>query len=109
MKRIQIFSIFLFLSLGVSSSPILVTSTCFGGNGDDRIMDVAYGPDGTLVVAGYSNSDIWSLPPGTQTYVLGADAADPSVFTIFVARFTNDAKQLLSSTRFAYESLTLML
>ncbi len=100
MKQIYIFSFLLFLSLSVFSTPIRLTATCFGGSNTDELLDVAYAPDGTLVVAGSTLSTDWSFPTGTQSYVLGADGVVSS--TIFVARFTSDAKQLLSFTRFGY-------
>jgi hypothetical protein len=114
MIRLHIISIFVFLSLCAFSAPKLVTATCFGGSGDDRIHAVAYAPDGTLVVAGYTNSAVWNMPAGASTYVLGTDSVDsPDVidgdlqndYTIFLARFSNDGKQLLSYTRFANQSV----
>jgi hypothetical protein len=103
MNRIFLLIFFIFHILRAFSNPILVTSTCFGGSGNDLLLDVAYAPDGTLVVAGYTSSTDWNFPLGTLTYVLGTDGAESA--TIFVARFSNDAKQLLSYTRFPYESV----
>lgn len=91
------------LCLSVHSTPIRLTATYFGGSNTDELLDVAYAPDGTLVVAGSTLSTNWNFPAGTQNYVLGTDGAVSS--TIFIARFTSDAKQLLSFTRFAYGSV----
>ncbi len=102
MVRTLVVTLLVFITTNLISAPILLTSTCLGGSGDDQLQDVAYAPDGTLVVAGYSNSTDWNSPLGAKNYILGPDGADTSVFTVFVARFTNDAKQLLSFTRFPY-------
>ncbi len=89
--------------LSLYPTPIRLTATYFGGSNTDELHDVAYAPDGTLVVAGSTLSTDWSFPARTQNYVLGSDGAVSS--TIFVARFTSDAKQLLSFTRFGYSTV----
>ncbi|OIP81269.1 MAG: hypothetical protein AUK44_10450 [Porphyromonadaceae bacterium CG2_30_38_12] len=103
MCRITFTTFFVALCLSVYATPIRFTATYLGGSAADELLDVAYAPDGTLVVAGSTVSTDWSFPSGTQSHVLGTEGAVSS--TIFIARLSNDAKQLLSFTRFAYGSV----
>jgi len=100
MCRFSFTALFVSLCVSMFSVPVRITATYFGGSNTDELLDVAYAPDGTLVVAGSTLSTDWNFPSGTQTFVLGTDGAVSS--TIFVARFTSDARQMLSFTRFAY-------
>ena len=39
-------------------------STYLGGNGTERICDTALGPDGSIYVAGWTNSFFFPITPG---------------------------------------------
>ena len=103
MKNYFLFFVTLLVTYNAYSYPIRVSATYFGGNGTDELLDVAYAPDGTLVVAGSTDSYTWTLPSEVSTYVFGTDGIVAS--TIFVARFSGDGKKLLSFSRFAYSTV----
>lgn len=97
-------SILVCLAGALAADPIRITASLFGGSGKEELVSVAFAPDGTLVVLGTTTSGTWTLPNGVVPTVIGSEG-DAAASTIFIARFTNDGRRLLSFTRFGWGAL----
>jgi len=66
-----------------------VISTVLGGNSEERIMDVAVGPDGSVYVVGYTFSSDY---PGPRN-----DFGTSGSYEVFVTRLSQDLSSILST------------
>ena len=93
-----------FQTFTILAHPARIFASYFGGSADDELLDVAFGDDGTLVIAGRSTGTNIAVPTTTNKYVFGTDPTSSSS-TIFILRLTNDGSTLLSYSRFAYNTV----
>ncbi|MBN8701853.1 MAG: gliding motility-associated C-terminal domain-containing protein [Bacteroidetes bacterium] len=75
-----------------NSAGNLVTSTYFGGNGQDWLLDVARDNAGNFVAVGYTTSS--NLPMVGNTY----QASNGGFIDIYIAKFNNNLNALQFST-----------
>jgi len=80
-----------FVSRFDSGGDDLLFSTYLGGSGEDRGLGVAYGPDGSVYVAGETNSDNF---PTVSAY----RSTRSGLFDPFLTRFASGGKTLIYST-----------
>jgi hypothetical protein len=73
---------------------VLLSSTCFGGSGDDRATAVAVDNDGNVYVAGATSSSDFPAT-GRRSDALGDQGG------LFVAKFDRELKSLLAGARLA--------
>ena len=83
------------------ATPVLVSATFLGSAGGDRIEGVAFGPDGTIYVAGTSEQALASLPAGAKLRGLGRGDDGSTYGYGFVARLDGDGRKLLAAAQFA--------
>ena len=75
-----------------SEGSALIYSTYLGGNGSDRIDDIAVDGDDTAYVAGRTNSTDFPIVNGFQTAIVG------SALDVFVAKINSAGSALVFST-----------
>jgi hypothetical protein len=77
---------------GTAEQAQLAAATLFGEGDDDAITDLEIGPDGTIYVAGWTESPDLPTTPGAFDRTLGGER------DAFVARFSPDLSTLLAAT-----------
>lgn len=82
--------------LGFPQVPSLSTSSYFGGREEDSIRAAAFGPDGSLYLAGSTSSR--DLPVRNAQQPACTLSPRGSCSDAFLARFTADGRQLIFST-----------
>ena len=99
-KFLTIFLCSLCLFSLVQAEPTQITTSYFGGDGEDELIAVTIGPDGSIYVAGHSMSRQWILPNRVQEHSLGEDEPGAGERMAFIARLSPDGKTLFAFTRF---------
>jgi hypothetical protein len=94
-------------AIRAGAAQLEIIRATFLGNGEGDIESVTAGPDGTLYVAGNTETPAAELPGGITPVTLGSDVADARCGYGFIARLSADAGRILAYAQFAKGVATL--